>query len=102
MSTIIDEPSLPIPPNATVLETNRQIYHDYGQTAINLPSAGNLRVAHGYSGPDAKRVFLWHQGGEITPAPVGFDTYPVGAGDALVYELGDPNIRIKIIWAYVS
>ena len=70
------------------------------QTWISLPESGNLWVAYEYQGQPAQ-VWIWHQGGQQTPVPPGFNTYPVNATDAIVYELSDPNQSIKLGWAYV-
>lgn len=72
-----------------------------GQTWIVLPMGGNLWVAYERGDSTSSTVYIWHQGGSTTPVSLGFNTYQVNGGDALVYNLSDPaNTTIKLGWAY--
>jgi hypothetical protein len=84
------------PPNTTILTTN---VPEEGQTWIYLPQTGTLWVA--YEGGPAQLVFIWHQGGTTEIVYSGFSTFNVSETDALVYQLGDPSIAIKLGWAYI-
>jgi hypothetical protein len=86
------------PDNTTILITGEG--EENNQVWISLPESGNLWVAFEI-GTGSATVFIWHQGGPTTPVPPGFNTYPVNATDALVYQLGSPTDSIKLGWAYV-
>jgi hypothetical protein len=85
------------PANTTILITNI----DDLQVWIVLPESGNLWVGYEYQDQPAQEVYIWHQGGTTTQVPPGFNTFPVGAGDMLVYALAYPQQVIKLGWAYV-
>jgi hypothetical protein len=87
------------PPDTTILVTNVEP----GQNWIVMPTSGYLWVGYEYATQPAEQVFIWHQGGAETQVPPGFNVYPIGAEDALVYQLGDdPDLSIKLGWAYVA
>lgn len=81
------------PPNTYILITGL----GNNQTWISLPNAGQIWVA--LEGA-ADGVMIWHQGGQTTTVSPGFNTYSVGASDALVYP--DPTSGpMKLGWAYL-
>lgn len=86
------------PDGTTILITNM----DGGDTWISLPYSGQLWVAYEYQDQPASSVYIWHQGGDTTPVPPGFNSFTVGATDALVYTLAYQDQSIKLGWAYLS
>jgi hypothetical protein len=88
------------PAETTILVTNVP-------TPVNivvLPGEGTLWVAYEFGGGEgpAKRVYLWHQGGEsITIEPGIGKEYESRPGDLLIYELASPEQSIKLGWGYV-
>lgn len=84
-----------------------QVYTNPGgvtnQVWISLPQAGNLQVGYASSSPaNFSYAYIWHQGGTQTPIIFGgtVNTYPVGAGDFLVYQLANDTVSIKLFWSY--
>lgn len=86
------------PPNTTIIIPNFNAL----ETIIALPGSGKLWVAYEYSslGP-AKRVYLWHQGGQYVNIEPGFHEYESRGGDMIGYLLANPEQTIKLGWAYV-
>jgi hypothetical protein len=72
------------------------------QTWIQLPDSGTLWVAYEYSNQKATAVFIWHQGGHTETVNLGFQTFNVNSGDALVYQVPSLSTMIKLGWAYIS
>jgi hypothetical protein len=73
-----------------------------GQTWIVVPQAGNLWVFYEYSTTTpAAAIEVWHQGGKTTPINPGANIIPVGALDAIMYRLNDPDTdMIKVAFQY--
>jgi hypothetical protein len=84
------------PDGTTILITQ-----DDGSVWIVLPEAGNLWVAYEWAQEPAASIKIWHQGGTTTPIEPGFNTYQVGASDAITYTLNAAGDMIKLGWAYV-
>jgi hypothetical protein len=73
------------------------------QVWIVLPASGTLWVAFENGDPShTPQAEIWHQGGQTTPIALGFGTYAVNGGDALVYTLAYPGQPIKLGWDYAG
>ena len=93
-----DELAASQPANTTILISNL----GPNMNIIALPGSGTLWVAYEYQQTPAKRVYLWHQGGETVTIPPGVgQQIPSRPGDMLIYELASPTQTIKLGWAYL-
>ena len=72
------------------------------QTWIQLPDSGTLWVGYEYSNEEATAVFIWHQGGATETVNLGFQTFNVNGGDALVYQVPSLSTMIKLGWGDLS
>jgi hypothetical protein len=70
-----------------------------GSMWVTLPFTGNLWLYYGFNSTPASLIEIWHQGGGVTPIPVGQSTIQVNAQD-LIYYIAD-GISIKLAYQYV-
>lgn len=67
---------------------------------LQLGQSGQIWIAYEYSDVPAATIYLWHQGGATQPINLGWNTFNVNAGDAIMWTLSSPGNYIKIVWQY--
>ena len=82
------------PPYYWMVDTN----HSNAWNFITVPGPGSLWVFYQpYTGKAAVQV--WHRGGATEEVKIGENTFRVGEGDMIVYQLLDPkNDRIRLAY----
>ncbi|HET9893394.1 MAG TPA: hypothetical protein VFQ44_00415 [Streptosporangiaceae bacterium] len=67
---------------------------------LQLQQSGQILIAYEYGDRPAASIFLWHQGGATEPISLGWNSFAVNAGDAIMWTLASPANAIKIAWQY--